>query len=228
MKRMGWPRPPFLIAFVLSNPTERYLWISVNRYEWAWLMRPGVLVIMGLLVASLVYWALTRKREEPGKAEAAPPAWRFTPKAGFTLGMFLLLAAATVEALRFPFYAGLLPLTVALPGALLAVWQLVLDLRNPEEKKTGLDLGTSAEAAGREGTRRALRYFAVILGYYALMCAVGFRPATLVFLVGFLRFLAGAGWLRTGIYTAAVFGILQILEHLLAVEMPEGLWSVGF
>jgi len=230
MKRMGWPRPPFLIAFVLSNPTERYLWISVNRYEWAWLMRPGVLVIMGLLVASLIYWALTRKREAQGKAEAAaaPPAWRFTPKAGFTLGMFLLLAAATVEALRFPFYAGLLPLTVAIPGTILAAWQLVLDLRNPEEKKGGLDLGTSAEAASREGTRRAFRYFAVILGYYALMCTVGFRPATLVFLVGFLRFLAGAGWLRTGIYTAIVFGVLQLLEYSLAVEMPEGFWSVGF
>ncbi|MBP1777325.1 MAG: hypothetical protein H6Q86_3335, partial [candidate division NC10 bacterium] len=75
---------------------------------------------------------------------------------------------------------------------------------------------------------RAFRYFAVILGYYALMCTVGFRPATLVFLVGFLRFLAGAGWLRTGIYTAIVFGVLQLLEYSLAVEMPEGFWSVGF
>jgi Tripartite tricarboxylate transporter TctB family len=138
------------------------------------------------------------------------------------------VAAATVEALRFRFYAGLLPLTVALPGTILAAWQLVLDIRNPEEKKRGLDLGTSAEAASREGTRRAFLYFGVILGYYALMCSEGFQPATLVFLVGFLRFLAGPGWLRTGIYTAAVFGVLQLLEYFLAVEMPEGFWSVGF
>ena len=44
MKRLGWARPPFLIAFVLSNPTERYLWISVNRYGLSWLTRPGALI----------------------------------------------------------------------------------------------------------------------------------------------------------------------------------------
>jgi TctA family transporter len=228
MKRMGWPRPPFLIAFVLSNPTERYLWISVNRYEWAWLLRPGVLAILGLLVASLVYWAISRKREGQKATTAPAAAWRFTPKAGFTLGMFVLLAAASAEALRFPFYAGLLPLAVAIPGTLLAAWQLVLDLKDPAAKTAGLDLGTTEAAASRAGTRRAVVYFGVILAYYALMCLVGFRPATLLFLIGFLRLLAEATWVRTGIYTVSAFGVLQLLEHLLSVEMPEGFWSLGF
>ncbi len=229
MKRMGWPRPPFLVAFVLGVSTERYLWISVNRYEWSWLVRPGVLGILALLIASLVYWAVTRKREEKQEqTAAAPPAWRFTPKACFTLGMFLLLSAAAMEALRFPFFAGLTPLVAAIPGALLAGWQFILDLRRPEERKSGMDLGTSEAAASRVGTRRAFLYFTVILAYFALMCLIGFRPATLVFLVSFLRFLAGAGWIRTSIYTASVFAVLQILETFLSVEMPEGFWFLGF
>jgi hypothetical protein len=228
MKRMGWPRPPFLIAFVLSNPTERYLWISVNRYDWAWLMRPGVLVILGLLVASLVYWASTRKRGEKALEPAAATSWRFTPKAYFTMGIFLLLAAASAQAFRFPFYAGLLPLTAAFPGALLAAWQLVLDLRNPEVRTAGLDLGTSDAARSPEGTRRAFLYFGVILAYYGLMATIGFRPATLLFLVGFLKLLAGATWLRTAVYTAGVFGVLHLLSRFLTVEFPEGWWGLGF
>jgi hypothetical protein len=233
MKRMGWPRPPFLIAFVLSVSTERYLWISANRFGWAWLTRPGVLAILAVLVAALVYWFITRRREARGAAKADPsPAssahWRFTPKAGFTLGMFLLMTAAVLEASSYPFFAGLLPLVAAVPGALLAGWQFVADLRHPEEKKSVMDLGTSEEAASRAGTRRAFLYFAVILGYFGLIALVGFRPATLIFLVGFLRGLSGATWLRTGLYTATVFAILALLQYTLSVEMPESLWSLGF
>ena len=229
MKRMGWPRPPFLIAFVLSVSTERYLWISVNRYDWNWLGRPGVLVILGLMVASFIYWIMTRKPEEKqAGVAAAKPTWRFTPKAGFTLGMFFVLAAAVIEAFHFPFFAGLTPLVVAIPGAVLAGWQFVLDLKHPYEKKAGMDLGTSEAASSRAGTRRAFFYFAVIVAYFVMISVMGFRPATLVFLGGFLRFLAGASWVGTGAYTAGVFAVVQLLEYLLSVEMPEGLWSLGF
>jgi len=226
MKRLGWARPPFLIAFVLSNPTERYLWISVSRYEWSWLTRPGVLAILVLLVASLAYWVISRKRKSPAAAPA-PAVWRFRPTALFTLFLILLLAGAATEAARFPFYAGLLPLVAAIPAALMAVWQLILDLRGGEGTKEVLDLATSEAAASRKGTLRALIFFGVVLAYYGLIWAVGFRIATLVFLVGFLRFLAGAGWLRIAIYTGCIFAVLQAMTYFLSVEMPEGWWSLG-
>ena len=53
MKRTGMPRPPLLVGFVLCLPMERYLWISMTRYEWGWLLHPGVIVI-GLISAALV------------------------------------------------------------------------------------------------------------------------------------------------------------------------------
>jgi TctA family transporter len=227
MKRLGWARPPFLIAFVLSNPTERYLWISVNRYGWSWLTRPGTLAILALLVASLVYWIVSRKR--PTAASPSKEArWRFRPTAFFTIFLILLLAGAAVEATSFPFYAALLPFVAAVPAALMAAWQLVLQLRGGGESKEVLDLATSKEAASRKGTMRALLFFGVVLAYYGLIWVVGFRPATLLFLVVFLRILAAASWLRTGVYTAAVFAVLQAMVHFLSVELPEGLWALGF
>lgn len=53
MKRTGMPRPPLLVGFVLCLPMERYLWISMTRYEWGWLLHPGVIVI-GLISIALV------------------------------------------------------------------------------------------------------------------------------------------------------------------------------
>ncbi len=226
MKRLGWARPPFLIAFVLSNPTERYLWISVNRYGMSWLSRPGTLAILALLVASLVYWLASRSRAKRPDAPRAAAAWRFRPKAAFTLGIMLVLVAAAWDALGFPFYAGLLPLVVAIPAAVMAAGQLVLDLRGRDEKQEVLDLGTSEAAATRRGTLRALLVFAIIVAYYALILAFGFHLATLVFLVGFLRFLPRAGWRRTALYTAAMFAVIGAFTWLLGMDLPEGIWQL--
>jgi putative tricarboxylic transport membrane protein len=52
-KHIDWPRPPLLIGYVLSISTERYLHLSVSRYDWNWLLHPGVLVI-GVLTVALV------------------------------------------------------------------------------------------------------------------------------------------------------------------------------
>ena len=32
MKQLAWPRAPFLVGFVLTKPTEQYLWLSISRY----------------------------------------------------------------------------------------------------------------------------------------------------------------------------------------------------
>jgi len=232
MKRLGWPRPPFLIAFVLSNPIERYLWISVSRYEMSWVTRPGVLAVAALLAASFVWWFVGKRRKAAAPAaEAAPAArgWHPKPTAFFTLGILLLLAGAAWDATRFPFFAGLFPLAAALPAAVLTGFQLLSDLRGREvgAKAKILDLATSDEAATRAGTGRAFLYFGAIVGYYVLISLVGFRIATAVFLLGFMRFLARAGWPRSLLYAAVTMASVEALGRLLGLEWPEGLWELG-
>src|SRR5499427_2327604 len=46
MKRLGWPRPPMVLGLVVGAIFERYLFISMQLYGWAWLLRPAVLVIL--------------------------------------------------------------------------------------------------------------------------------------------------------------------------------------
>jgi TctA family transporter len=54
---LGWPRPPLILGLVLGRLAERYLFLSVNRYDWEWLTRPGVLVLLTLTAGVLVYSA---------------------------------------------------------------------------------------------------------------------------------------------------------------------------
>jgi TctA family transporter len=50
----GWPRAPFVLGLVLGRIAENYLYISIARYEAAWLTRPVVLILVAIAVAVVV------------------------------------------------------------------------------------------------------------------------------------------------------------------------------
>lgn len=71
MKRIGMPRPPLLIGFILSGLAERYLWMSYNLYDWDWIWRPMVLAIFALMVVLMTGGILLKRRQ---RREQASPA----------------------------------------------------------------------------------------------------------------------------------------------------------
>ena len=58
----GWPRAPFVLGLVLGKIAENYLYISVARYEAAWLLRPIVLVLLVLALAVICYPFIQARR----------------------------------------------------------------------------------------------------------------------------------------------------------------------
>ncbi len=54
MKHFKWPRPPFVLGFILGDPIERYMFISIERYGIEWMVKPFVLVMFSLAALSLL------------------------------------------------------------------------------------------------------------------------------------------------------------------------------
>lgn len=75
-KQIGWPRAPFIVGFVLAEPAERYLHLSMSRYGTDWMFRPGVLVIAALIAVGFAIElrrqrrARARRRDEPQEVES--------------------------------------------------------------------------------------------------------------------------------------------------------------
>ncbi len=72
MKLFGWPRAPIVLGFVLGGKMEMYLWLSVARYGFEWMVRPGVLILFFLVATTLSYpllQARKKAREEKSKGE---------------------------------------------------------------------------------------------------------------------------------------------------------------
>jgi TctA family transporter len=71
MKRYGWPRPPILIAVVLGEILEKYLWLSVNTYGLSMLQRPQFLAILVFMI--LIVAGSLRVQRGVSQAAAATP-----------------------------------------------------------------------------------------------------------------------------------------------------------
>ena len=67
----GWPRAPFVLGFVLGKIAENYLYISVARYEAAWLSRPIVMALFALAIAVICYPLIQGRRSASRKATHA-------------------------------------------------------------------------------------------------------------------------------------------------------------
>jgi putative tricarboxylic transport membrane protein len=67
MVMAGWPRAPFVLGLVLGKIAENYLYISVARYDAAWLARPVVLVLLAIALA-VIFWPLVQRRRRAAHA----------------------------------------------------------------------------------------------------------------------------------------------------------------
>ena len=62
MVLFGWPRPPFVLGFVLGKLVETYLFISVSRYGFSWLGHPMVVVLILLAGVVIAYPFIQERR----------------------------------------------------------------------------------------------------------------------------------------------------------------------
>jgi TctA family transporter len=71
MVLFGWPRPPFVLGFVLGKVIETYLFISMTRYGFSWLTHPIVVALMILMLVVIAYPYIQQRRQrsrEPAHA----------------------------------------------------------------------------------------------------------------------------------------------------------------
>ncbi|MBL4644858.1 MAG: tripartite tricarboxylate transporter permease, partial [Rhizobiales bacterium] len=60
MKRLGWPRPPLILAFVLGALIENYLFVAHLRYGTGWMLKPVPFVLLCVMAVILFRPLLSR------------------------------------------------------------------------------------------------------------------------------------------------------------------------
>lgn len=224
MKRFGWPRPAFLIGFVLAGNVETYLYQAVQFYDWTFFTRPGALAILAVTLFS-VWLGARRRPANPTEAQAAVSgrATDRRPQLLFASAVLGVAAFAFWDAWQNSILGGVFVLTVA-AVMLITTTLLVTTLAqgaigNPANYDQEYESRAESEAA-LPGLWHYVSWIAGLVGGAAL---VGFVPAVTVFFLAFLRLKTGAGWLRAGLLTGGALTVLLLLAYALVLDFPAGL-----
>jgi TctA family transporter len=179
--RWEWPRAPLLLALVLGDIAERYLFLSYSLYEWNWVTRPLVMAFAAITCAG-VAWSILRPRADAGFGPRSVRA-----DLTITIGFLVVAAAVVFEARTWPFRTAVFPLAT---GAILFVLALVklIQMLMPAAPK-------SAPPDDEDGVE-----LLVTAGRAEWLPAVGWMAAFFVML-----------WLLGALITVPLFTLLYLL-----------------
>jgi len=236
LKRFGWSRPALLIGFVLADQVETYLYQAIQFYEWGFVTRPGVLVIAGIIVISVILGV--RNKPQVLSNDKTPDFFSadLRPQLMFVGLVTLLFLWGFIDSLQHNLLGAVFPMSVTV--AMLLVMGFVFkgvraggreNLSNYDEERPGIEDFTPPD--------KGIWYFlSWLLGLLGLTALVGFFIALNVFFLAFLRREAEASWKKTIILTLAADGVLMFLSWLMTLDLPWGLlqhmvidlpWPIG-
>lgn len=236
LRRFGWPRPAFLIGFVLAPQVENYLYQAIQFYGSGFLTRPGVLIIGALAVVTILMSVRSRISEEgavdtSGKKEPSDQII-YTggntlhdrlPQLVFALFVLGIFAYAGISSASLSFLGSVFPLSTALLMMLATgyvIWHIV---RGAPGHGTHFDQELADRVKGQHDGSSvwpSVGWFAMLFTAVAL---VGFILALVVFIVTFLMVRTQLGWLRSILYTSLCVGFMITLGHYLTLNFPAGL-----
>lgn len=235
LRRFGWPRPAFLIGFVLSEQVENYLYQAVQFYGWGFLQRPGVLIIGALALVSIFMATRSRVSDEGVVQKVAAGASHATGEAGgltlaqrrpqllFALAMLAVFAYGAASSAPLSFLGKVFPLATSLlmlafTGYL--VWRLITG-------KPGHSAHNDQELAARaDGTHDGTSIWpsaAWFLLLFVMTALAGFILAMTLFMLTFLSARARTRWWVALLYTALSIAFMVTLGHFLHLDFPGGL-----
>jgi putative tricarboxylic transport membrane protein len=233
LRRFGWPRPAFLIGFVLAGQAETYLYQALQFYGWSFVTRPGVIIIGLIIVASV--WLGTRSRvgetgvvstgaqasTDPEKAEERPRPER-VPQVVFALLVLAVFGYGIWDASQHSFLGQVFPFATAAVMALFVVYLLFVLLlaesghpaHYDQEREPGYqELGIASLWSN-------VAWFAAMFAGTAL---VGFIPAITTFFLVFLTVKAKAPIWLTVLLTGCGISLMLVLGYMLVLDFPSGL-----
>jgi hypothetical protein len=218
MRRFGWPRPPLIIGFVLAEGMENYLYQAIQFHGWAWLWRPGVLIIAAITLVSM--WAGARYgRTVIDEGGASGRVQDRRPQLMFALVMLAAFGYAAWDLLRWSFLGKAFPLGVALIAVAGALFVAAAIVRGAPGSRIIFD----TEAAPAPGMIAMGHYLLWIVGLLAASALVGFVLGLAMFFAAFLHLKARAPLLRNAILTASAVAFLAAMSYIFVLDFPRGL-----
>ena len=232
MKHLRWPRPPLVLGFILGKMLERYLFISIARYGTLWMLRPLVLIMFALTLASLLRPMIRDLRQRGvGRALAGLARPKFTPRALFPAALVVLFAAMLAETASWEREAKIVPVIVGVLalvfGVLAAVSEFFQRVAAAPAQGGSIHMDIQSHVAHLPTAQKLLRgsmFFGWIGAFLASMATFGLIPTVPIFIIAYMRIEGRERWSLTASLAAVMtLFIYGLFDRLLAIPWPPSL-----
>jgi len=232
MKHLRWPRPPLVLGFILGKMLERYLFISIARYGTMWMLRPVVLIMFALTLASLLRPMIRDLRQRGvGRALAGLARPKFTPRALFPAALVVLFAAMLAETASWEREAKIVPVIVGVLalvfGVLAAVSEFFQRVAAAPAQGGSIHMDIQSHVAHLPTAQKLLRgsmFFGWIGAFLASMATFGLIPTVPIFIIAYMRIEGRERWSLTASLAAVMtLFIYGLFDRLLAIPWPPSL-----
>lgn len=245
MKRFGWARAPLILGYILGKLIEKYLFISVGRYQFEWLERPAVIVIFAITFVVLMrpVMSIVIRRFRPQEAATVVAGHGHGSSAAATAevspierivgpGLWIVVGlgfmAAIWSAMDWRFAARLMPQTAAAAGliviAIAAATMVNAKLHGRPIKAMRAVHETSGPLEGL-GESEIYRRFGIqvawLVGFLIAIELVGMLPSIAIFMVTRMVYEGETPWYQACLITAGLLaGMYLLFVQLLHVPWP--------
>ncbi len=148
---------------------------------------------------------------------------------GFSFLVLVFFCYLVWEAGEWRLQARLYPWAIGIPMILLAIINIVQELRGPEEEGGSASSNAPADFQLTQtvdwavAVRRTANILAWIVGFMAGIWLIGFSITVAAMTFGYLKIQSKEGWLMSLILTAAAWLIYYVVfERTLLLPFPEG------
>ena len=243
MIRFDWPRPPLILGLVLGPLAEQRLFLSASRYGTAWLLRPGVIIIILLILATLFYPVIKthlKKRVDQkttGKGsigesgtQIADRSFRVQGEAVFSFFILIVFVLALWNSRGWNLRAGLFPWVIGFTVLPLITYQFIKNLVGQGKTGNDHDQGRSEQdPSSPMMVRRTIHILSWIPGFLAAIWLLGLIVALPLMTFLYLKLEAREKWSLSLILTFVLWGFLYgLFVHTLHLPFPVGIlfnWS---
>jgi len=238
MVRYNWQRPPLLLGLVLGGIAENNLFIATKIYGLSFFARPGVIIIILMILGALFYPMLQAHRQKVREGEAnvtntvedpVQESEKSTVRSNLPNVMFsLFIVVVFAYVLREVFFgfgaeeerAALFPMIIGIPGLALALVALGQEFTSPSgviggEEPTDVDPVVA--------NRRRISIIGWILGFFFSIWLLGFVISSALATFLYLKFGAGEKWRISILLTLLAWGFFYgVFDYALHLPFPPG------
>jgi TctA family transporter len=243
MKHFKWPRPPFVLGFILGDVIERYMFISIERYGAAWMLRPFVIVMFAMAGLSLLRPLLADVRNHGGLKKMVTQ-WgqpRFSADNLFPAALLCLFVVMLSQSFGWAFAARIIPTIVGGGAIIFCSLSLINEVFGAHDsggggevagatKKIHMDIASkTAHLPAKVILTRGFLFFGWMAGFAACMALIGLIPTVPVFIIAFMRVEGREPWkIVIPMAACVVLLIYVVFDQLLAIPWPPTLAGTLF